>query len=165
MRRIGLNELEVIALRQAGVSVQARYRKTDHDGDGVMEFADAIPSRPGKRDGLFWPDEPGTEATLIGPLLARASADGSDIGNGATPPDPCLGHFFRILQAQGPDTRGGTPDYRIGGNMLAGHAFLAYPADYGVTGTVMEADLGPDTLAIGNALTVFNPGTGWAPVD
>jgi hypothetical protein len=66
-------------------------------------------------------------------------------------------------------------DYRVGGNMVAGHAFLAYPAEYGVTGVmsfmigengiVYEADLGPDTLAAGNAIASFNPGAGWTPVD
>ncbi len=175
LRRIGLNELDVIDLLKAGVAVQARFRQTDHDGDGVMEFADAILSQPGKRDGLFWPDEPGTPVSPIGPLLARASADGYSMGDGDTPPDPYLGYYFRILQSQGPDAPGGAMDYLIGGNMVAGHAFLAYPADYGVTGVmsfmvgengiVYEADLGPDTLANGNAITAFNPGEGWAPVD
>lgn len=175
LRRIGLNELDVIALLQAGVAVQSRYRQTDHDGDGVLEFADAILSQPGQRDGLYWPDEPGTEISPIGPMLARASADGYNMGDGDTPPDPYLGYYFRVLQGQGPDAPGGEFSYLVGGNMLAGHAFLAYPADYGVTGImsfmvgengiVMEADLGPDTLAIGNAITAFNPGAGWAPVD
>jgi hypothetical protein len=175
LRRIGLNELDVIDLLKAGVAVQSRFRQTDHDGDGVMEFADAILSQPGKRDGLYWPDEPGTEVSPIGPLMARASADGYNMGDGDTAPDPYLGYYFRILQTQGPDAPGGALDYLIGGNMVAGHAFLAYPADYGVTGVmsfmvgengiVYEADLGPDTLAIGNATTAFNPGEGWAPAD
>jgi hypothetical protein len=175
LRRIGLNELDVIELLQAGVAVQARFRQTDHDGDGVMEFADAILSAPGKRDGLYWPDAPGIPVSPIGPLMARASADGYNMGDGDTPPDPYLGYYFRILQSQGPDAPGGALDYLIGGNMLAGHAFLAYPADYGVTGVmsfmvgengiVLESDLGPDTLAIGNAMTAFNPGEGWAPAD
>jgi hypothetical protein len=175
LRRIGLNELDVIELLRAGVAVQSRFRQTDHDGDGVMEFADAILSRPGERDGLYWPDEAGTPVSPIGPLMARASADGYNMGDGDSPPDPYLGYYFRILQAQGPDAPGGAMDYLIGGNMVAGHAFLAYPADYGVTGVmsfmvgengiVLEADLGPDTLAAGNAITAFNPGEGWAPVD
>jgi hypothetical protein len=175
LRRIGLNELDVIELLKAGVEVQSRFRQTDHDGDGVMEFADAILSQPGKRDGLFWPDEPGTPVSPIGPLLARASADGYNMGDGDTPPDPYLGYYFRILQSQGPDAPGGAMDYMIGGNMVAGHAFLAYPADYGVTGVmsfmvgengiVLESDLGPDTLAAGNAITAFNPGAGWVPAE
>jgi hypothetical protein len=175
LRRIGLNELEVIDLLKAGVAVQAQFRQTDHDGDGVMEFADAILSQPGMRDGLYWPDEPGTPVSPIGPLLARASADGYNMGDGDSPPDPYLGYYFRILQGQGPDAPGGAMEYMIGGNMVAGHAFLAYPADYGVTGVMSfmvgengilyEADLGPDTLATGNAITAFNPGEGWAPAD
>jgi hypothetical protein len=175
LRRIGLNELDVIDLMKAGVALQARFRQTDHDGDGVMEFADAILSQPGKRDGLYWPDELGTAVSPIGPLMARASADGYSMGDGDTPPDPYLGYYFRVLQSQGPDAPGGALDYMIGGNMVAGHAFLAYPADYGVTGVmsfmvgengiVLEADLGPDTLAVGNAITTFNPGEGWVPAE
>ncbi len=175
LRRIGLNELDVIDLLKAGVAVQAQFRQADHDGDGVMEFADAILSAPGKRDGLYWPDEPGTEVSLIGPLMARAAADGYNMGGGDTPPDPYLGYYFRVLQSQGPDAPGGTLNYLIGGNMLAGHAFLAYPADYGVTGVmsfmvaengiVLEADLGPDTLAIGSAITTFNPTAEWVPAE
>lgn len=175
LRRIGLNELDVIDLLKSGVAIQSAFRQTDHDGDGVMEFAEAILSQPGKRDGLYWPDEPGTEVSPIGPLMARASADGYNMGDGDTPPDPYLGYYFRILQSQGPDAQGGALDYLVGGNMLAGHAFLAYPADYGVTGVmsfmvnengiVLEADLGPDTLAVGNAMTAFNPGAGWVPAE
>jgi hypothetical protein len=175
LRRIGLNELDVIDLLKAGVAVQARFRQTDHDGDGVMEFAASILSSAGQRDGLYWPDEPGTEPSPIGAQMARAAADGYNMGDGDSPPDPYLGYYFRILQAQGPAAPGGAMDYKIGGNMVAGHAILAYPADYGVTGVmsfmvgengiVHESDLGPDTVQIGNAITVFDPSEGWAPVN
>ena len=58
-RRIGENELDVIALMRRAVEVQAAYRQVDYDGDGVMEFADAILSDPGQRNGLYWPEDMG----------------------------------------------------------------------------------------------------------
>lgn len=174
-RRIGLNELDVIDVMRAGVEVQARYRQTDHDGDGVMEFAASILSTPGTRDGLYWPDEPGTPESPIGAFIARASADGYNFDGTDQEPDPYLGYYFRILQKQGPAAPGGAMDYLVNGNMVAGHALLAYPAAYGDSGimsfmvgengTVYEADLGEDTLAVGAAIDTFDPGEGWAPVE
>jgi len=175
MRRIGLNELDVIDVLKTGVEIQAEFRQADYDGDGVMEFAAGILSSPGQRDGLYWPDEPGTQQSPIGPHVARASADGYNFDGTDEAPDPYLGYYFRVLQKQGPAAPGGALDYMIGGNMVAGHAFLAYPADYGQTGimsfmvgengVIYEADLGEDTLAVGNAMDSFNPGEGWTLSD
>jgi hypothetical protein len=175
LRRVGLNELDVIDLLRKGVEVQATYRLTDHDGDRVMEFASSVLSTPGKRDGLYWPDEPGTERSPVGDFIARASADGYNFDGTDEEPDPYLGYYFRILQEQGPAASGGAIDYIVNGNMIAGHAFLAYPAAYGETGimsfmvgengVVYESDLGEDTLAIGNGLVSFDPGEGWKPVE
>ena len=175
LRRIGLNELDVIDLMDAGVAVQARFRQTDHDGDGVLEFAAGILSSPAGRDGLYWPDEPGTEASPIGAFMAQASADGYSLDGKDETPEPYLGYYFRILQKQGAAAPGGAYSYLVGGNMVAGHAVVAYPADYGETGimsfmvgengVVYQADLGPDTLARGNTIDSFNPGEGWKPVE
>lgn len=174
-RRIGLNELDVVDLLRAGVGAQARYRQVDHDGDGVMEFAASIISAPGERDGLFWPDEPGTEKSPIGEFMARASADGFAIDQQDQEPEPYLGYYFRILLSQGPDAPGGAYDYKINGNMVASFAYLAFPAAYGDTGVmtflvgengvVYEQDLGEDTLNLAHAITTFDPGEGWAPFE
>ena len=58
--------------------------------------------------------------------------------------------------------------------MVAGHALVAFPADYGDTGVmsfmvgendvVYEADLGEDTLDAAAAIDSFDPGDGWSPV-
>jgi hypothetical protein len=75
-RRIGGNELAVIGIMRRARVVQAAYRLVDHDGDGVMEFAASILSSPGGRDGLFWPEEEGTEPSPFGDVIARASLTG-----------------------------------------------------------------------------------------
>lgn len=174
-RRIGLNELDVIDLMRRAAPAQARFRAVDHDGDGVMEFASSILSSPGTRDGLYWPDEPGTEQSPIGAYLARANSDGFALDGTESEPDPYLGYYFRILQGQGPAAPGGAYDYMVNGNMVAGHALLAYPAAPGETGvmsfivgeagTVYQADLGPETLAVAGAIDRFDPGADWTPVE
>lgn len=170
-RRIGENELDVIAVLQRAGVVQSEYRRTDWDGDGVMEFADAIISNPGERNGLYWPDEPGTPPSPIGAFMAKAAADGFAIDGVDQQPVPFLGYYFRILSKQGPAAPGGALDYMGNGNMLAGHALLAYPAAPGVTGVmsfmvaengvIYEANLGEATLDVAGKIDTFDPGEGW----
>jgi hypothetical protein len=174
MRRIGQNELDVIDLLHGYVTAQATYRATDPDGDGLRTFADAIISDAGQRDGLYWPDEPDAPVSPIGDFMARAAADGYNFDGTDQEPDPYLGYYYRVLTRQGESAPGGAMDYMVGGHMVAGHALIAVPADYGDTGimsfmvgeddVVYEADLGEDTLNVAAAIDSFNPGDGWAPV-
>jgi hypothetical protein len=170
-RRIGMNELDVIDLMKKAVVVQAAFRQTDYDGDGVMEFASAILSTPGQRDGLYWPPEEGTPDSPIGAFMAQAAADGVSIDGVDQGPVPYLGYVFRILTRQGDAAPGGAYDYMVGGNMVAGHALLAYPAEPGETGVmsfmvgengqIYEANLGAATLDVASAIDSFNPSEGW----
>lgn len=174
-RRIGMNELDVIELMQRAVAVQAAFRQVDYDGDGVMEFASSILSTPGQRDGLYWPPEEGTPDSPIGAFMAQAAADGVSIDGVDQAPVPYLGYFFRILTRQGDAAPGGAYDYMVGGNMVAGHALLAYPAEPGDTGImsfmmgengqVYEANLGETTLEVAGAIDSFNPGEGWTSLS
>ena len=113
-------------------------------------------SSAGKRDGLYWPPEPGAPESPVGDFMARAAADGYNLDGTDAEPEPYLGYYFRVLTRQGPRAPGGALDYMVAGHMLAGHALLAFPAAYGETGimsfmvgeagVVYEADLGEDTL-------------------
>ncbi len=174
-RRIGANELDVIAMLEAYVIIQARYRRIDHDGDGVMEFAGDILSSPDARDGLYWDSEPGVPESPIGDFVARANAVGYSIGGEDAEPEPFLGYYYRVLHSQGEQAPGGAYDYRVNGNMVAGHAMLAFPAAYGETGImsfmvaengeVLEADLGEETTERALAMEAYDPGEGWSPVE
>jgi hypothetical protein len=174
-RRIGRNELDVIDLMRAYAEVQARFRRIDWDGDGVMEFAAHILSTPGTRDGLYWPPEDGAPESPIGDAVARAAAEGYATDAGDAEPEPYLGYYFHVLQRQGPNAPGGALEYMVNGNMVAGHALIAFPAAYGESGvmsfmvgengTVYEADLGPDTIAAATAIEAFDPEGAWAPTD
>jgi Protein of unknown function (DUF2950) len=175
MRRIGQNELDVIELLHGYVRAQAAYRAGDPDGDGLRSFADAIISEAGKRDGLYWPDEPGAPESPVGDFMARAAAEGYAVDGADAEPEPYLGYYFRMLTSQGAAAPGGAMDYLVGGRMVAGHALLAVPSDYGNTGVmsfmvgendvVYEADLGDDTLNVAAAIDSFDPGDGWTAVD
>ncbi|MEM6549533.1 MAG: DUF2950 family protein [Pseudomonadota bacterium] len=174
-RRIGQNELDVIELLGGYVQLQATYRQTDYDGDGVMEFAAHILSTPGTRDGLYWPAEDGAPESPIGDFMARAAAEGFSLDGQEVEPEPYLGYYFHILPKQGESAPGGAMDYAVNGNMVAGHAIIAFPADYGETGVmsfmvaengiVLEADLGTETIEAAVAIDSFEPGADWAPVE
>lgn len=173
-RRIGRNELDVIEVMEAYVVVQSAFRGTDYDEDGVMEFARHILSSSGQRDGLYWPQAEGIPESPIGDAIARASAQGYEIDGEATEPEPYLGYYFHILEGQAEGAPGGAMSYLFNDNMVAGHAMIAYPADYGETGimsflvgengTVHEADLGDETIEEAGAIELFDPSAGWTPV-
>ena len=66
-------------------------------------------------------------------------------------------------------------DYVINGNMVAGHALLAVPAEYGETGVhsfmvsengvLLEAVLGDETLEVAAGIDAYNPTEEWTPVE
>jgi hypothetical protein len=175
LRRIGQNELDVIDLLHGYVRAQALYRSQNPDGDGLPSFASAILSSAGRHDGLYWPSEPGQPESPIGDFMARAAADGYSVDGADVDPEPYLGYYFRVLSKQGSNAPGGALDYMANGEMVAGHALLAFPAAYGDSGVmsfmvgeagiVYEADLGEDTLDLAGAIDSFDPGEGWSPVE
>lgn len=174
-RRIGRNELAAIEVMHRAGDIQRAYRRTDHDGDGVLEFAASILSDPGTRDGLYWPDAPGAAPSPFDATMARANFTGYNQDGEDHDPEPYDGYYFRILQGQGPSAPGGTYSYMVAGHMLAGYALVAYPAVYGDTGImsfmvgengiVYEADLGEDTLSRALEIELFDPGEEWFPVE
>ena len=90
---------------------------------------------------------------------------------GESGPRPYHGYFFRILKRQGPNAPGGKFSYVINGNMVAGHALVAYPARWGVSGVmtfivnqrgrVYEKNLGPKTAEIARKMKSYNPDQTW----
>lgn len=170
LREVGGNEMDVIDLMRAYVMLQAEYRLSDFDEDGVMEFAAHILSSEGTRDGLLWDGDD----SPVGDMVARASATGYVSDGVERDPEPYLGYYFHILTEQGANAPGGAMSYMAGDNMVAGHALLAFPAQYGVTGVssfivsengqVMDADLGEDTLDVAGAIIAYDPDERWSPV-
>ncbi len=172
-RRIGKNELETIQVCHDYVDAQREYASKDRDGSGVYKYAQKILSTPGKTDGLYWSVNPGQDPSPFGPLMADAAVEGYDLTD-KHPHQPYHGYHFHILKAQGPDAPGGKYEYVINGNMIAGFALVAYPADYGSSGimtfivshqgNVYQKDLGPDTKEIARKMTEYNPDSSWTLV-
>jgi Protein of unknown function (DUF2950) len=168
-RRIGRNELDAIETCLAYVDAQQEYAERGVAGNGV--YAQRIVSRPGKKDGLYWPAQSGTDESPLGELAASAAAEGYRAGQQRA---PYHGYYYKVLTRQGPNAPGGALDYVVRGNMIGGFALVAYPAEYrnsGVMtflvshqGNVYEKDLGPDTARIAAGMTAFNPDNSWRRV-
>ncbi len=164
-RRIGENELQAIATARAYVDAQRDYAADDHDGDGVLEYAQKLVSSEGKTDGLYWPIEQGDGDSPAGSFVDQKALDKTKAGDGY------FGYRFRILHKQGSNVAGGRYGYVINGNMIAGFGLIAWPVRYGETGVktfmvnhagiVYERDLGPDTEVIIKGTFRFNPNKAW----
>ena len=119
---------------------------------------------------MYWQADPDKDEELspAGPLIAHAAAYLKAREEG---PIPFKGYYYKILTRQGSHPPGGKYDYVINGNMIAGFALLAWPADYGSSGImtfvvshqgqVYEKDLGDKTGVIAIAIDEYNPDKAW----
>jgi hypothetical protein len=166
-RRIGTNELFTIATMRELAAAEDEYMKSDH------QYAAKLKSDSGTHDGLFWNAAASEKPSPIGPLVANASADGYRWGTEGQPA-AFHGYLYRMLSGQGKDAAGGSKEYAVDGNPVAGFAVVAYPAEYrssGVMtflinqdGTLYEKDLGADTDKIAKSMTEFDPDKSWQEV-
>ena len=172
-RRIGRNELVAIAATGALANAQQAYFSGTHAGGDVKQYAQKFASDEGKQNGLYWPVSEGRTQSPLGQLGDFAKDAGYTNAGGS--PQPFSGYYFRILTKQGNTAKDGAKDYVVNGKMTRGFAILAYPAEYqnsgimtfliGTDGTVYEKDLGPKTADTAAAITEYNPGDGWKPVN
>jgi hypothetical protein len=168
-RRIGRNELSAIQACLAYVDGQQEYAEQGVAGNGV--YAQRIVSRPGKKDGLYWPAQSSADESPLGELAATAAAEGYRVGQQRA---PYHGYYYKILTKQGRNASGGALDYIVRGRMIGGFALVAYPAEYrnsGVMtfivnhqGDVYEKDLGPNTARVAASMRAFNPDNTWQRV-
>lgn len=172
-RRIGMNELGAIDVCHAYVQAQREYASEDRMDNGILAYAQHIHSDSGTHDGLYWPVQPGEPLSPLGPLIAAAHGEGyhhtAQMLNEQAA--PYHGYYFRILTRQGPRAPGGSYNYVINGNMIAGFALVAWPAEWGNTGVmtfmvnqqgkVYEADLGAKTGKYAANMKDFDPDSRW----
>jgi hypothetical protein len=173
-RRIGRNEIAAISSMLGYVAAQKTYYEMTGKA-GQAEYAQRIISRPGKRDGLYWPAEAAQEPSPLAGFIAAISAEGypDDLVSGA--PMPVRGYLYRILTAQGPTAPGGAKSYVAQHHMTGGFALLAWPARYGASGimtfvvdgdgVVFQRDLGPGTDRIVRSMRRYDPDLRWMRVD
>ena len=173
-REIGDNELTVIDVLNEMADAQTEYFAATHDGRKVKQYAQRFVSSEGKHDGLFWNVAGGELESPLGPLSARAEAEGYQRGTKESP-QPFHGYFYRILKEQGPHAEGGAKSYIVSGNMTKGFAILGYPADYRKSGVmtfiiaqdgrVYQRDLGTNTAEAARATVAFDPDDSWTIVE
>ncbi len=166
-RRIGTHELDAIEICAGYVEAQRKYSSEDRDKDGVLEYAAHMLSGAGRNDGLYW--EGGGES-LVPRGFAEATWDGAK-----KPVKPYHGYFFRILDGQGPNARGGAHTYRVKNKLIGGFGLVAWPAEYGVTGihtfvvnqdgVIFEKDIAPASGGAPVPITRFDPDPSWTAVD
>jgi hypothetical protein len=168
-RRVGRDELNAISVCRIYLWAQRQYASKIRDASGVRKFAQRLVSAKGKQDGLYWdPAVANGEESPFGPHVAEF------LKSGRKPGEPYYGYYFRILTRQGNHVPGGRYNYVINGNMIAGFALVAFPAEYGNTGVmtflvshhgkVYQKDLGPRTVAIAKAMQEYNPDATWTEV-
>jgi Protein of unknown function (DUF2950) len=170
LRRVGRNELNAIQAALAYVDAQQEYAEKGVAGPGV--YARRLVSRPGRKDGLYWPAASGEDESPLGELAAAAASKGYRADQERR---PYHGYYYKILSRQGDRAPGGALDYVVNGKMIGGFALVAYPAEYGNSGVmtflvnhqggVYQKDLGPDTARIAERMRSFNPDTTWQRVD
>jgi hypothetical protein len=172
-RRIGKNELSTLETMRAYVEAQRDYASKDRDGDGVLEYAQRLASSPGTKDGLYWPADLDGEISPFGPLVAEANVRGYAMPakDGTSENVPFQGYYFKILSRQGKHAPGRKHDYLINGNMIAGFAMVAWPAEYGNSGImtfivnqqgrVYQKDLGLKTGKLAPAMKTYDPDPTW----
>jgi hypothetical protein len=169
-RRIGRNEAIAINACAAYVVAQKEYAEEGFAGKGV--YAQRFISRPGERDGLYWPAPPGADDSPLGEFATSAEAQGYSVEGKRYA--PYQGYYYRILTRQGPNAPGGEVDYMSSGNMVGGFALVAYPARYRSSGLmtflvnhqgiIYEKDLGYRTSDIALGMTSFDPDPTWRQV-
>jgi Protein of unknown function (DUF2950) len=166
-RRIGRDEIAAIYVCGALAESQMQYFSQKHGG--VKQYAQKLISDAGQQNGLYWESPQGAPRSPLGPLVAFASEEGI-----AIKPDvakPYYGYYYRRLDNQGGDAKGGAKAYVVNGKMTGGFAYLAYPAKYGDTGiktfminqdgVVFEKDFGADTTSKAKTMAGFNPDSTW----
>ena len=175
-RRVGRNELDTIQTMLAIVDAQRDYAHADANGSGFPDYAKKFVSSPGKKDGLYWPEEAGKPASPLGPLVAQAATEGYGKGKQSADKRPSFhGYHYRMMTAQGKDAPGGAQEYIVGNRLMGGFAVVAWPANYGSSGVmtfivnhdgvVYEKDLGKQTASIAEAMTRYNPDATWRKAE
>jgi len=167
-RRIGRNEMSTIRVCQELVAAEKEYYSTQQN-----EYARKIFSDEGQHNGLYWKAADGEPRSPVGSLVASAVAEGYAEQDGA--PTPYRGYYYHILTRQGNNAPGGAKRYIVGGQMTAGFAFVAYPADYGSSGVmtfivnedgvVYQKDLGRKTDVLAKAMREYNPDSSWRKAE
>jgi hypothetical protein len=173
-RRIGRNEMRAMDVCRALVEAQKEYSAEPRDGNSVKQYAARFVSDEGKQNGLYWKSDGGKPESPIGPIITYAATEEYQKAS-ISQPNAFHGYYFRLLNRQGKNARGGAKSYLVNGKMTRGFAFVAYPAEYGSSGimtfiinqdgTMYQKDLGSNTTIQARTLSSYNPDATWKRVQ
>jgi len=124
------NEMSAIDACGAYVAAQKEYAEKGFAGKGV--YARRFISRPGERDGLYWPAPSGENESPLGEFATSAAEKGYPSKAGGKLPIRATTTGFS--PSKGPNAPGGEVDYMVSGNMVGGFALVAYPAHTACSG-------------------------------
>jgi Protein of unknown function (DUF2950) len=161
-RRVGRDEMAAIRTCQALVDAERSFYAQE------KHYTDKFISDPGTHDGLYWQTAAGAPESPIGPLVAAAVAEGYT-QNPELKTEPFHGYYFRMLKGRpAVAVRNATSSAPAS---AAAFAFLAYPAEYRVSGVmtffvdqsgvVYQKDLGPRTAEIVKSMTHVTLDDSW----
>lgn len=169
--RIARNEGRAVETLARFVKAQRDYAAMAAVKEGSKRYAQRFISKPGQKDGLYWPASAGDERSPLNDLVERAKADGYTFG---TLRAAYHGYRFKILFRQGHRAAGGSIDYNENGRMTRGFAVIAYPVQYGHSGVlsfmvnqsgiIYQKDLGAHSTRSADREVWFNPDQTWRRV-
>jgi prepilin-type N-terminal cleavage/methylation domain-containing protein len=155
--RMAANQTAAAASCKAFAEAEEIYRRTDWDGDGVLEYAQVMKGNYS----LLEKTAGAQDLNLVDKTFAYA--EGSD-----TTAAPKAGYVFTVLTSQGGTS--GKRLYVINSNMTLGYAMSAVPASYdgtgrdsfiiSNTGTIYQKDKGNNAHE-----TAFSPDSSWAAAE
>jgi hypothetical protein len=173
-RHVGRDEIEAINVCRVYVRAQRRYAEENPQGGSGMTYAQHLKSKPGQKDGLYWPVSPNERKSPFGSLVAEAESEGYVVHARGTGHHPFHGYFFRILTRQGDAAPGGAMDYMSNGSLTKGFALVAYPEVWDQSGVmtfivnqdgkVYQNNLGDDTASVAGSMKEYNPDSSWTLV-
>lgn len=156
--RMAANETSAIACCKTIAAAQEIYRRSDYDGNGVLEYAQVL----GGANSLYETVVGAGDLALVDLTIARAEGVPGAVNGKA-------GYVFAILTGQGASAPGGARSYLSGVAMLGGYGVSAIPNAYDLTGrnafildrsgTVLQKDRG----LTGVHEPVYDPDPTWLP--
>jgi len=170
-RHVGRDEIEAINVCRVYVKAQRRYARENPQGGAETAYAQHLKSKPGQKDGLYWPVSAGERKSPFGSLVAEAESEGYVVHARGTGRHPFHGYYFRILTQQGGSAPGGAMDYITNGSLTQGFALVAYPETWDQSGVmtfivnqdgkVYQKNLGEDTASIARSMKKYDPDSSW----
>jgi hypothetical protein len=173
-RHVGRDEIEAIKVCRVYVKAQRRYARENPEGGSETTYAQHLKSKPGQKDGLYWPVSSNERKSPFGSLVAQAESEGYVVHARGTGRHPFYGYYFRILTWQGEGAPGGAVDYMSNGSLSKGFALIAYPETWDQSGVmtfivnqdgkVYQKNLGEDTPRIAGSMKEYDPDSSWTLV-